>query len=99
MAAAARRVDLGAEAREDRAAFRCRPVGCVTRRWRQVLCAAVVPCLVVASGLSAVPATAAPVGSPTPVGGKPQMASLKLKVAAQVKIDAPQQVYVHPVAQ
>jgi hypothetical protein len=35
----------------------------------------------------------------TPVGGKPQMASLKLKVAAQVKIDAPQQVYVHPIAQ
>jgi len=35
----------------------------------------------------------------TPVGGKPQMASLKLKVAAQVKIDAPQQVYVHPLAQ
>ncbi len=35
----------------------------------------------------------------TPVGGKPQMASLKLKVAAQVKVDAPEQVYVHPVAQ
>jgi hypothetical protein len=35
----------------------------------------------------------------TPVGDKPQMASLKLKVAAQVKIDAPQQVYVHPIAQ
>jgi hypothetical protein len=35
----------------------------------------------------------------TPLGGKPQMASLKLKVAAQVKVDAPQQVYVHPVAQ
>jgi hypothetical protein len=35
----------------------------------------------------------------TPEGGKPQMASLKLKVAAQVKIDAPQQVYVHPLAQ
>jgi hypothetical protein len=35
----------------------------------------------------------------TPVGGKPQMASLKLKVAAQVKFDAPQQVYVHSVAQ
>jgi hypothetical protein len=35
----------------------------------------------------------------TPAGGKPQMASFKLKVAAQVKIDAPQQVYVHPVAQ
>jgi hypothetical protein len=35
----------------------------------------------------------------TPVGGKPQMASLKLKVAAHVKFDAPQQVYVHPVAQ
>jgi hypothetical protein len=35
----------------------------------------------------------------TPMGGKPQMASLKLKVAAQVKVDAPQQVYVHPVAQ
>ncbi|MGB8030580.1 MAG: hypothetical protein WCF30_13075 [Terracidiphilus sp.] len=34
----------------------------------------------------------------TPVGGKPQMVSLKLKVAAQVKIDAPEQVYVHPVA-
>ena len=32
-------------------------------------------------------------------GGKPQMASMKLKVAAQVKFDAPQQVYVHPVAQ
>jgi hypothetical protein len=35
----------------------------------------------------------------TPEGGKPQMASFKLKVAAQVKFDAPQQVYVHPVAQ
>lgn len=35
----------------------------------------------------------------TPAGGKPQMANLKLKVAAQVKFDAPQQVYVHPVAQ
>lgn len=35
----------------------------------------------------------------TPVSGKPQMASLKLKVATQVKVDAPQQVYVHPVAQ
>jgi len=35
----------------------------------------------------------------TPVGDKPQMANLKLKVAAQVKFDAPQQVYVHPVAQ
>lgn len=35
----------------------------------------------------------------TPVGGKPQMANLKLKVASQVKFDAPQQVYVHPVAQ
>jgi len=35
----------------------------------------------------------------TPVGGKPQMANLKLKVAAQVKFDAPQQVYVHPVSQ
>ncbi len=35
----------------------------------------------------------------TPEGGKPQMASLKLKVAAQVKFDAPQQVYVHPVTQ
>jgi hypothetical protein len=34
----------------------------------------------------------------TPAGGKPQMASLKLKVASQVKVDAPQQVYVHPVA-
>ncbi len=35
----------------------------------------------------------------TPVGGKPQMANLKLKVASQVKFDAPQQVYMHPVAQ
>jgi len=35
----------------------------------------------------------------TPEVGKPQMASLKLKIAAQVKFDAPQQVYVHPVAQ
>lgn len=35
----------------------------------------------------------------TPVGGKPQMASLKLKMSAPVKFDAPQQVYVHPVAQ
>ena len=35
----------------------------------------------------------------TPVGGKPQMASLNLKVAAQVKFDAPQQVYMHPVTQ
>jgi hypothetical protein len=35
----------------------------------------------------------------TPEGGKPQMASFKLKVAVRVKIDAPQQVYVHPVGQ
>ena len=35
----------------------------------------------------------------TPIGGKPQMANLKLKVAVQAKVDAPQQVYVHPVAQ
>jgi len=35
----------------------------------------------------------------TPVGGKPQMASLKLKVRAQATVDAPQQVYVHPAAQ
>jgi hypothetical protein len=35
----------------------------------------------------------------TPIGGKPQMANLKLKVAAQAKVDAPGQVYVHPIAQ
>lgn len=35
----------------------------------------------------------------TPVGGKPQMANMKLKVAEPVKIDAPQQVYVYPVVQ
>jgi hypothetical protein len=35
----------------------------------------------------------------TPVSGKPQMANLKLKVAVQAKVDAPEQVYVHPVAQ
>lgn len=35
----------------------------------------------------------------TPAGGKPQMASLKLKVSAPAKIDAPQQVYVHPGAE
>jgi hypothetical protein len=35
----------------------------------------------------------------TPVGGKPQMANLKLKIAAPAKFDAPQEVYVHPVAQ
>ena len=34
-----------------------------------------------------------------PKGGKPQMASLKLKIASEVKFDAPQQVYVHPPAQ
>jgi hypothetical protein len=32
----------------------------------------------------------------TAAGGKPQMANLKLKVAAHAKVDAPQQVYVHP---
>ncbi len=31
----------------------------------------------------------------TPMNGKPQMANLKLKVSAKVKVDAPQQVYVH----
>ncbi len=31
----------------------------------------------------------------TPLNGKPQMANLKLKVSAKVKLDAPQQVYVH----
>lgn len=31
-----------------------------------------------------------------PMGGKPQMETLKLKVAAHAKVDAPQQVYVHP---
>jgi hypothetical protein len=35
----------------------------------------------------------------TPMGGKPQMAGMKLKLALRVKFDAPQQVYVHPVAQ
>ncbi len=35
----------------------------------------------------------------TPIGGKPQMANLKLKIAVQAKVDAPQQVYVHPVGQ
>ena len=34
-----------------------------------------------------------------PASGKPQMASLKLKVAANAKVDAPQQVYVHPGAE
>ena len=31
----------------------------------------------------------------TPLNGKPQMANLKLKVSSRVKLDAPQQVYVH----
>ncbi len=35
----------------------------------------------------------------TPLGSKPQMETLKLKVSANVKIDAPQQVYVHPGAE
>jgi hypothetical protein len=34
-----------------------------------------------------------------PMGSKPQMESLSLKVSAHVKIDAPQQVYVHPGAE
>ncbi len=34
-----------------------------------------------------------------PMGSKPQMESLNLKVSAHVKIDAPQQVYVHPGAE
>jgi hypothetical protein len=34
-----------------------------------------------------------------PVGSKPQMENLNLKVSAHVKIDAPQQVYVHPGAE
>jgi hypothetical protein len=34
-----------------------------------------------------------------PMGSKPQMETLKLKVSANVKIDAPQQVYVHPGAE
>ncbi len=34
-----------------------------------------------------------------PVGGKPRMATLKLTVAARAKVDAPQQVYVHAVAE
>jgi len=32
----------------------------------------------------------------TPVGSKPEMATLKLKVSAHAKVDAPQQVYVQP---
>jgi len=35
----------------------------------------------------------------TPVGGKPQMASMKLKLDAPAKVDAPQQVFVHPSAE
>ncbi len=35
----------------------------------------------------------------TPIGGKPQMASLNLKMNVQGKVDAPQQVYVHPAAE
>lgn len=35
----------------------------------------------------------------TPVGGKPQMASMKLKLDAPAKVDAPQQVFVHPGAE
>jgi hypothetical protein len=35
----------------------------------------------------------------TPIGGKPQMASLKLNVRVQAKVDAPGQVYVHPAAE
>ncbi len=35
----------------------------------------------------------------TPMAGKPQMASMKLKLAIAAKFDAPQQVYMHPVAQ
>ena len=35
----------------------------------------------------------------TPMGAKPQMETLNLKVSAHVKIDAPQQVYVHPGAE
>jgi len=34
-----------------------------------------------------------------PATSKPQMANLKLKVAAHAKVDAPQQVYVHPGAE
>jgi hypothetical protein len=34
-----------------------------------------------------------------PMGSKPQMETLNLKVSAHVKIDAPQQVYVHPGAE
>jgi hypothetical protein len=34
-----------------------------------------------------------------PIGSKPQMENLNLKVRAHVKIDAPQQVYVHPGAE
>jgi len=34
-----------------------------------------------------------------PMGSKPQMETLKLKVSANAKIDAPQQVYVHPGAE
>jgi len=35
----------------------------------------------------------------TPAGSKPQMANLKLKVAANAKVAAPQQVYLHPGAE
>jgi hypothetical protein len=35
----------------------------------------------------------------TPVGSKPQIENLKLKLSAPVKLDAPQQVYVHAQAQ
>ena len=34
-----------------------------------------------------------------PVNGKPQIANLKLKLSAPAKVDAPQQVYVHPGAE
>ncbi len=34
-----------------------------------------------------------------PFAGKPQMAGLKLKLSVRVKVDAPQQVYVHPAAE
>jgi hypothetical protein len=35
----------------------------------------------------------------TPAGAKPQMQSLKLKIGVHAKVDAPQQVYVHPGAE
>ncbi|HEY1805543.1 MAG TPA: hypothetical protein VGG45_13795 [Terracidiphilus sp.] len=35
----------------------------------------------------------------TPIGGKAQMANLKLKISAEAKVDAPGEVYLHPAAE